>query len=270
MHKPFRLVELVAIAGVVLGGGQASAQEAVDWTGFYAGVFGGYALDGNAASGTSTGPATFDLGGTMLSGSLSNSTGRTNGIFGGAAAGYNYQHNALVLGIEASAGLGSLGKSTSSNLAVSVTQAGNTADLKSTEDSVFDINWYTSLQGRVGIAHENWLFFLKGGVVIADASVASTSRVTLDDPAGVFGIGAIDLPGSSFHNEVLVGPAFGLGAEVMVAENVSLSAEYSYVGLPDVTAPPAGLFGGFLGLGGGPTTFPGGTHQLKAGVSYHF
>lgn len=264
----------VVALGLQASMAQAQAQEPLDWTGFYAGVFGGYALDSNAASGSSIGPVSLDIGGDVLAGSLGQSTGRTDGLFGGATVGFNYQHNALVIGVEGSAGIGDLGKSNSSDLHLTFDDGVNVANIDSTDSSVFDINWYTSLQGRLGLAHENWLFFLKGGIVVADASVASTSRLTLADPGGAIGFPNIDLPGASSYSEVLVGPAFAFGAEVMVAQNISLSAEYSYVGLPDVEAPAAGLglgLGGLLGGGGGGgTTFAGGIHQVKAGVNYHF
>lgn len=267
--RPIAGLTATIIAGLLTGGAQA--QDALDWTGFYAGVFGGYALDSNPASGSSIGPASLDFGGgDVLTGSFAQSSERTDGLFGGAAVGYNYQHNALVLGVEASAGLGDLGKSNSSNLSLSFDDGVNTANIDSRENSVFDINWYTSLQARIGLAHENWLFFLKGGIVVADASVASTSRLTLADPGGVIGLPNLDLPGASNYSEVLMGPAFGFGAEVMIAQNISLAAEYSYLGLPDVEAPAAGIgLGGLLGGSSG-TTFVGGIHQIKAGVNYHF
>ena len=265
------LVWLGGLAGAAVLTGSAGAQETVDWSGFYAGIYAGYALDAGPASGSSIGPATADIGGTILNGTLASSMGRINGAFGGAAAGYNYQHNKLVLGLEAAAGLGALGKSDSSNLSLSVTDGVNTLTASYDEMSNYDINWYTSLVGRVGFAHENWLFSLKGGVVLVDASIKSTSRLQAADPGGLagglIGPGGIDLPGAANASQVLVGPTGGFGVETMIADNVSVGAEYSYMALPSFSAPSAGL-GGLFGGGGG--AFSTGVHQVKATLNYHF
>lgn len=240
------------------------AQEVLDWSGFYASVYGGYAIDTEASTSTVNGP--FVSG--MLSGTESTSTGRVSGLFGGIAGGYNYQHDRMVMGIEGSAGLGDFGKSNGRAFDLSLFDGVNTATLVLDQRAALDINWYTSLQGKLGFAHENWLFFLKGGAVVADASVAAASQLTMRDPGGIV-LGDIDDSGSSTFSQILVGPAFGFGAEVMVADHISVSAEYSYFGLPDVNAPAAvGMAGGLLGMVS--TNFTGGMHQLKAGVSYHF
>lgn len=270
MKKLGMVVGCAALAGIGMLPSAVLAQSAVDWSGFYASVFGGYALDREAATGSSTGPGSLDLGGAVFTGTMSEADDRISGLFGGIAGGYNYQHDRLVFGIEASAGLGGFSKSSESTMDLSFVQGADTAEVYFDQRSVFDINWYTSLQGKVGLAHENWLFFLKGGAVLADASVTGTSQLTVSDPAGIAVGGNIDLPGASHVSQIVMGPAFGFGAEVMLADNVSASAEYSYVGLPQVTAPaPAGMFGGLFGAGGSPA-FSAGMHQVKAGVSYHF
>ncbi|WP_046140823.1 outer membrane protein [Devosia epidermidihirudinis] len=257
------------LVSVLALGGSAVAQENTDWSGFYAGIFGGYGLDSDGSSGSSIGPASITIGGTALDGSLASSTGRIDGVFGGATAGYNYQHNNLVFGVEGNVGLGQLGKTNSSDLSASFTDAGNTVSLNSTERTEYDINWYSSLVGRLGLAHGNWLFTLKGGIVLADASIEATSRLTIEDPNNVIGIQpGIDLPGSSNASQVLVGTTFGFGAETMIADNVSIGAEYAYVALPDLSAPAPGV-GGLLGGGGG-STFGAGIHQIKASLNYHF
>ena len=269
MKKLGLTVSVATILAAGLAPSAVSAQDVVDWSGFYASVFGGYAVDREAAESSSVGPASLDALGIILNGSQSNSSGRINGLFGGVAGGYNYQHDRLVMGVEASGGLGNFSKTDNFNVDLSADLGGNLIDVYFDQTSVYDINWYTSLQGKLGLAHENWLFFLKGGAVIADVSVASTLDLLVEDPGGVLGGGPVPLavPGNSTFSQVVVGPAFGFGAEVMMAENISLSAEYSYVGLPNVTAPaPGGILGGLLG----DTTFTGGNHQIKAGVSYHF
>lgn len=59
----------------------------------------------------------------------------------------------------------------------------------------------------------------------------------------------------------------------MLTSNISLGAEYSYVGLPDVTIPQAsGIGGDLLGIGGGsdPIEVTSSIHVLKGTLKYHF
>lgn len=258
----------VALAAAMTSG--AAAQEVVDWSGFYAGIYGGYALDTDGASSSSTGPATFNFGGGAINGTIASSTGRIEGLIGGVVTGYTYQHDKLVLGVEAGLHLGDYGKADTSTLGGTATDGVNTVTLSFDENARYNVDWYTALVGRVGFAHDRWLFTLKGGVVVANASIQADSRLFVDDPGGlILPAGTlIDVPGTSSASELVVGPTFGFGAETMIAENVSVSAEYTYVSLPDISAPSAGL-GGLLGGGGGPV-FGASMHQLKAGVKYHF
>lgn len=245
----------------------AQGQEITDWSGFYAGIFGGYALDREASSGSTIGPAVLDLGGDILSGNLVTGNGRINGVFGGAAAGYTYQHDQLVMGLELGAGLGDFGKANSTIAALSIDDGANIATIDYSDVTQFNVNWYSTLQGRLGYAQDNWMVYLKGGAAIADASATNTSRIVLSDPGGILGLPDLDLPSSGSSSQVLVGPAFGFGIEAMMTDTVSVSAEYSYIGLPSMTA-PGSLLGGLLGGGG--SAFKAEMHQIKAGVNYHF
>ncbi|MCR6672238.1 outer membrane protein [Devosia ginsengisoli] len=260
----------LAIGALALGLGTSGAlgQSTTDWAGFYAGIYGGYALDSAGASSSSIGPATLDLGGgDVLSGTLDSSNGRISGLFGGAAAGYNYQREQLVLGVELGGGLGGFGKTNSTVAALSMTDGVNTATIDYSDVTTFGLDWYTTLQGRVGFAQDNWMFYLKGGAALANVTITNNSRVTLADPGGLIGLPNIDLPSSGSTTQLIVGPTFGVGIEAMVTDAVSVSAEYSYLNLPSAIG-PSSLLGGLLGGGG--STFDAATHQLKAGVNYHF
>ena len=268
---------LAAIGGLSLAVATtaAQAQDASNWTGFYAGVLGGYSLDDGKGTGSSMGPASANLGGDVLSGSFSQSVGRSNGLLVGAVAGYNHQVDMLVLGAEAGLTIGGFGKTNASDINLSFTDGVDTLGLLSADEAKYDVNWYTTLQGRVGLTFDNWLFFIKGGVAVADVSVNATSQFTISDPGNV-AIGDVSLPGASHANSIQMGPAFGFGAETMITDKISLSGEYGYVGLPGLTAPSASLLGGILGGGApapgtaGGTSFTGGFHTVKLGANFHF
>lgn len=106
------------------------------WTGFYAGVEGGY-----------------DFLNTNYS-----AYGHNNldaGLIGGAV-GYNYQINQFVIGLEGNAGA-VLG--TSRNLFV----PGNNVGTINTDSS-----YYGDIRGRLGLAYDRALFYVAGGVAFGD------------------------------------------------------------------------------------------------------
>jgi outer membrane immunogenic protein len=79
----------------------------------------------------------------------------TDGIIGGVLAGYNWQNGPVVFGLE-----GDFGWTHAHGVgAVAVTtQAPNT----------YDLNWTSHLRGRAGYAVDNWLFYVAGGLAVAD------------------------------------------------------------------------------------------------------
>ena len=129
--------KLLLSVSVVMGmtAGQALAADIApppvfDWTGFYLGLNGGYAFDGYY--GDDVGVRGFGHVGSL----------NVNGWFGGAQAGYNYQFDLFVLGVEGDI------------------QGGNISDSDSSTSGPFkvkmsdDINWFGTLRGRAGYAFD--------------------------------------------------------------------------------------------------------------------
>lgn len=145
------------------------------WDGAYVGINGGYAW------------------------SNSNPTDAEGG-FGGAQVGYNWQRGRLVFGIEGDFQGGDIGGSVAT-------------DVDATLHS--EINWFSTVRGRVGIATGPWLIYGTGGVAFADID----TRVRFDD-------------GDSWKDSgTQVGYAVGGGLEWAFAQNWSAKAEYLFVGL---------------------------------------
>src|ERR1700712_410467 len=109
-----------------------------DWNGFYVGVQGGAAF----------GDFTKDFDGI-------NSTG---GLFG-AQAGYNYQMDHWVVGVETDIAYSSL-------------------------SDVADLDWLGKTTARVGYAFDNVLFYGRGGVAYGDLKYANDSAWALGWTAG--------------------------------------------------------------------------------------
>lgn len=141
------------------------AQPAVtSWAGPYVGLTGGYTR-GHSNVG--------DLNGYNGPPPAANFGYNPDGGVAGLYAGYNFQFNWFVTGIEAEAGYLGLDANAQYPPYVGVRGPG---------DSVAHTNagWYGEVTGRVGVAIPKFLFFAKGGCVFTDI----TNSYTDTDPAG--------------------------------------------------------------------------------------
>ena len=111
-----------------------------DWSGFYAGVVGGY---GFGTTSTDIGGNTTDID--------------QNGGIAGVTAGYNAQVDSMVFGVE-------------SDLLWS-DQSGNTTCTGGTEGCYADFNWTGSLRARAGYSFDPVLVYATGGLAAAGVNV---------------------------------------------------------------------------------------------------
>jgi outer membrane immunogenic protein len=107
------------------------------WTGFYAGIHGGYGWG--------------DIGGSDLSGG-----------FAGGQLGYNIQNGNIVWGVEVDSAWSGMGRTDTLSLG-GVTATGDT-----------DVNYIGSARGRVGYAAGNGLYYVTGGAAWARGDVQVT------------------------------------------------------------------------------------------------
>lgn len=163
---------------------------AYNWTGFYAGVHAGYGLG-------STEWQILNI--------------RTDGALGGIQAGYNQQIGNLLLGIEADISFSGL----KGNRTLSVL---NQATLTQTSQ----INWLSTVTGRVGFANGRWLTYAKGGFAWANEDHGYDVQVSAPGPD------RITLSGS----ETRRGWVVGAGTEYALANNWSLRGEYNFIKFP--------------------------------------
>ena len=105
------------------------------WTGFYAGINGGYGFGNSSWDGFATEP---NVRGGMV----------------GATAGYNYQTGALVFGVE--------GDIDWSNM------RGSFASLACPAGCETRNNWLGTARGRFGYAFDRWLPYVTGGLAVGD------------------------------------------------------------------------------------------------------
>jgi outer membrane immunogenic protein len=155
---------------------------AFSWTGVYFGAQGGYAW----------GDASFD----------DVASWQHEGGFGGGYAGFNWQLNSFVLGVEGD-----------------VNAAGIDGSTTNTAGNIFrsDIDAFASVRGRLGLAADRWLFFVTGGWAWADASHTQ-------DPTGT-----TTLPIT--EDTTLNGWTLGGGVEYAFTDHVIGRVEYRHYDL---------------------------------------
>ncbi len=117
-------------------------QNGFSWSGFYVGVQGGYAW-GDTEAFSSPPDQSYDYS--------------TDGFLGGAHAGFNWQANRFVIGIETDIELAD----------ISGSGAGTLGSDHSTE-----IEWLGSLRARLGLAADRTLFYVTGGLAYGDVAIA--------------------------------------------------------------------------------------------------
>ncbi|MET0745777.1 MAG: porin family protein, partial [Microvirga sp.] len=121
------------------------------WTGFYAGVNGGYGW--NANSGRTVfvpGVGAVDVGG--------NNDG---GFVGGGQIGYNYQIGQFVIGVETDIQWSDLGGNNNNNLYIGSGFAGGGGG---------GIDWFGTVRARAGVAFDRVLVYATGGFAYATGS----------------------------------------------------------------------------------------------------
>jgi outer membrane immunogenic protein len=190
------------------------------WTGFYVG--------GNAGWGWTDGDGTLTIGG--VSGPVS---GSGDGFLGGLQAGYNWQIDSFVVGVETDF-QGSSGSSDLNFAAGAVTGTGTAKT-----------PWFGTIRGRLGYAADRWLFYVTGGGLYGKSTLDGTLSTT-----GPFSSSATYWTWTA-----------GAGIETMLWDRWSGKLEYLYAGTPDnvPTAP-------------GTTDVSGNAHTsiVRIGLNYHF
>lgn len=212
-------VSLIALASVsVMGAANAAdygmstvaSDGTYDWSGWYWGLKGGYG-GGDARH---TGVAT--------TGDYS-----IDGFLFGTMSSYNFQSGNVVFGLDADSAFSGIDGTTS---------AANAACGSCTTD----VNWVSTVRGRVGIAMDRVLPFVTAGVAFGE--VEATRPIV----------------GGGTDDDILVGYAVGAGLEWAFADGWHARIEYQYVDLGGTT----------MNFAGGPVRIDvDELHLVRVGVS---
>ncbi|MET0408259.1 MAG: outer membrane protein [Hyphomicrobium sp.] len=124
------------------------------------------------------------------------------GGFGGGQIGYNWQRDRIVFGIEGDFQAGDI--------------SGNAYNFADDAFAHSNVNWFSTVRGRLGIANGPLLVYGTAGLAIADFDTA------------------VDFGGPRFRDsDTKTGYAAGGGVEWAFAPNWSMKAEYLYLGFGD-------------------------------------
>jgi outer membrane immunogenic protein len=189
------------------------AAPAFSWTGFYVGGFvGGAFADSQSVVSDPCGPV-----GVVVCGAVGIYNGvapvpfdLSSSVIGGGTVGYNWQVNSFVVGVEAEGGYMRLSGSRIMNPA-----PGFADTLASTTIG----DWYAVFAGRLGVAVNQALFYVKGGA----AWTRNTNGVVDSNPLGA------TINTTTSHD--VWGWAAGAGIEYAFTPNWSLKGEYLYLGV---------------------------------------
>jgi outer membrane immunogenic protein len=215
-------LRLAAAAAFVAGflTGAVQAQDHRPWSGFYAGIHGGY----NWGAGDSSISLLPDLATwTAFSPDFAQFHGRYDaspeGFLGGAQLGFNWQSGGLVFGIETD--LARLNADGGDGRTALIAALSYTAQAQIRQE----IDWLGTLRGRIGVMPfdgQNLLLYVTGGLAYGRVE---TSHYFMNIGSGA------GFAGSSSGWEV--GGTIGAGLELAMGGAWTLKAEYLYYDLGD-------------------------------------
>ncbi|TFW60040.1 porin family protein [Bradyrhizobium sp. MOS001] len=263
---------LLAVASIVLGTASAHAADlaaqytkapvmapAYNWTGFYVGgnVGGQW---GNADLNTSTiwTPAGYFAASSVPAINTVGAQGvNSSSVTGGFTAGYNWQVNHAVLGLEGDINyFGFKGSATGSALYPCCAPTGFTVSSQVSAD------WLATIRGRIGfLAAPTWLLYATGGAAISEVKGNFNFTDTFSAATE-----------SAAIRDTRLGWTAGVGTEYAFGGGWSLKVEYLYVDLGRASATSTNLVGGV-------TQYPSNvyTHSVdlksnivRVGVNYKF
>jgi outer membrane autotransporter protein len=195
--------------------------EAVNWTGFYIGAFGG-ATQGRADWGFAPGAeASPHVGGYLFGGDI----------------GYNYQFGAYVLGVEGDISKTNTNGGTACNALVSGTGSNAPGSPLFQMTCSAWAHWIATATARVGYTWDRALFYVKGGGAWTDEHFSATCNLGPLQPVNPVGQQCVN-PAQVLSNGLAAstnrgGWVFGFGTEFALTRNWSAKAEADYVSFGD-------------------------------------
>lgn len=275
---------IAALASVLATSAFAAPPVPYSWNGFYIGVNAGYSW-GNSST-------TQSFHDTVSGAFLSSSRNRfdMDGGIGGAQAGYNWQQQNWLFGVEAdiqaSGQKGNIGAVCAGGALVTAPFNGactpghigdtapfNTAGLPVNFDISQKLEWFGTFRGRIGgLFTPTVLGYVTGGLAYGEISTnGAVSGTNITGPNGTNTVILTPAAGAFSNRDSRAGWTIGAGLEGQIGLNWTAKIEYLYIDLGTVS-------GSFLtpisAPGGAPVTVRYSSHItdniLRVGVNYRF
>lgn len=223
-----------------------------NWTGFYAGLNGGYSWGRANESGLIGAPF---VGAATVKQNV-------DGGLGGAQVGYNWQvDRKWVVGVEADIqGTGERGRSNNVLGTLRIGPFGVTASSATSTD----FPWFATFRARGGfLIDPSLLLYATGGLAVGEVKFASTPTLSIQLFDGNTPIGAlVSFTGpTASERQTRVGWTLGAGLEKKFTPNWSAKLEYIYLDLGTKT---------FFSGTGNDIDVRFRDHILRAGINYQF
>jgi outer membrane immunogenic protein len=211
-----------------------------DWQGFYLGGQAGYGSSDENFNGATSNMTQALLADTLIEQAMQVSSwnlelGKNSQQAGGfgAFAGYNWQWDDVVLGVEGSYLHANFGGSASATEARSSTAAlsdGLIHDVTATSQAAISISDMATFRARAGWAFGCFLPYVFGGVALGNADISRSITVQDSAPGVQFQtLSASDVE----HNHMVYGYSAGVGIDYKVAAGLFLRGEWEYTRFTD-------------------------------------
>jgi outer membrane immunogenic protein len=228
-----------------LRGSLDGSASAVNWRGFYLGGQAGYGTSTENFNGSTNPMLTALIGDTVLSeaglqqSNLQLGKQSTHGSGYGAFAGYNWQWDDVVAGLEASYLHGSFGGMGSAVRGYATGQLTDTFFHQGTitSTSQISITDMATFRGRAAYSFGCFLPYVFGGLALGNATLGQS--VLVQDTGslsstGPFNIGFVPLSSNNLqHDHMIYGYTAGLGIDINLIGGLFMRAEWEYVRFTD-------------------------------------
>ncbi len=220
-----QLAAAVGVAGVAfLSAGAAVAQDTL-WDGFYVGASaGGSWADTKLKMRATSGSGAIVMppsDAALVNAAVASDSDNDTSFTGGLQAGYNYQVESWVFGLETDVSFYDLGQDRSKTYQSPVLI---TPPITFTIAQEVKTDWIWTLRPRVGYAAGSWMFYGTAGVAVSEIKLTTTYKDTRATP----------ITASNKESDTKTGWVAGLGGAYALSPIASIRGEWLYTNLGTV------------------------------------